>query len=103
MAQVCRFLNLPVAVQEEIAAKLRQNGYGNYVAIVDDLRRRGFKISKSSLHRYIRSARSDAEFLRAWALQNPEQAAVVVSAIKVAPRGGFNIKLPAASQAKGAA
>jgi hypothetical protein len=95
MSQVCRFLNLPLAVQEEIAARLRQNGYGNYIALAEELQRRGYKISKSALHRYIQTARTDAEFLRAWALQHPVQAAVVVAALKAAPRGGFSIKLPA--------
>lgn len=95
MSQVSRFLNLPLAVQEEIAVRLRQSGYGNYVALAEELQRRGHKISKSSLHRYIQTARTDAEFLRAWALQHPVQAAVVVAALKAAPRGGFSIKLPA--------
>lgn len=94
MSQVCRFMKLPPAVQQEVANRLKANGYGDYEQIALDLRRRGYRISKSSLHRYVHLIRTDAEFLRAWALEHPERAAVVVAALKAEPAAGLKIDLP---------
>ena len=51
MTQVCRFTRLPVAVQREIEQRLIENGFSDYVPIAAELKRRGYRISKSSLGR----------------------------------------------------
>lgn len=86
MPQVCRFSKLPEAVQREIKARLQINGFSDFVGLADELRGRGYRISKSGLHRAIQLLRSDAEFLRGWALANPEQAAAMVSTLKAGGR-----------------
>ena len=86
MSQVCRFNKLPVVVQHEIEARLQINGFSDFEALADELRSRGYRISKSSLHRTAQLLRADAEFLRSWALANPRQAAALVAAIKSGSR-----------------
>ena len=51
MTQVCRFSRLPVEVQREIEQRLIENGFSEYVRITEELKRRGYRISKSSLGR----------------------------------------------------
>jgi len=52
MPRVNRFYRLPIEVQREVDAKLATNGFSDYVAIADELKRRGYRISKSALHRH---------------------------------------------------
>lgn len=96
MSQVMRVAKLPPSVQREVADRLKSGGFGGYEELEADLRRRGYRISKSALHRYGQSLKSDADFLRNWALKNPELAAVLTAALKARPKGGLSIKLPAA-------
>jgi len=49
--QTCRFYRLPVEVQREIESRLAANGFSDYVAITEELRKRGYRIGKSALHR----------------------------------------------------
>lgn len=51
MPQVSRFNRLPINVQREVEQQLIENGFSDYAAIAADLRRRGYRISKSALHR----------------------------------------------------
>ncbi|MCX7174162.1 MAG: DUF3486 family protein [Proteobacteria bacterium] len=94
MSQVFRFKKLPLAVQNEISERLRVNGYSDYDALADELRGRGYRISKSGLHRISLQLRSDANFLYEWAQKNTDIATVLVAAIKAAPSGGIKINLP---------
>jgi leucyl aminopeptidase (aminopeptidase T) len=43
---------LPQTVRKEIDQRLIANGFGDYVAIADELYARGYKIGKSAVHRY---------------------------------------------------
>jgi hypothetical protein len=43
---------LPLPIQREVEERLAAAGFGGYVALQDDLRRRGYRISKSALHRF---------------------------------------------------
>ena len=52
MCQVSRFSRLPVLVQREIEERIVAAGFGGYVALESDLRGRGYRISKSVLHRF---------------------------------------------------
>lgn len=82
MSQVERFMKLPPAVQKEIAARLAANGYGDYEALERELRGRGYRISKSALHRAGQRLKSDAGFLHAWALANPARAAALAAGLR---------------------
>ena len=53
MPQVSRFTRLPLPVQEELERRFIENGFSQYIAIADDLRRQGYRISKSALHRFV--------------------------------------------------
>lgn len=52
MPQVSRFGRLPLQVQEEAEERLVRSGFSGYVEFADELRRRGYRISKSALHRH---------------------------------------------------
>ena len=52
MSQVNRFFRLPPAVQREIETRLATNGFSDYTALADELRRRDYRISRSALHRH---------------------------------------------------
>lgn len=43
---------LPQEVRAELDSRLIQNGFGDYLALVEWLQEQGYEISKSSLHRY---------------------------------------------------
>lgn len=43
---------LPLAVQEELGARLRATGYGDYDAHVSWLAERGWTVSRSAVHRH---------------------------------------------------
>jgi len=64
MTQVCRFTRLPVAVQREIEQRLIENGFSDYVPIAAELKRRGYRISKSSLGRIGKHLKARFESLR---------------------------------------
>jgi hypothetical protein len=51
MPQVNRFFKLPIAIQQEIEKRLMENGFSDYIAIADELKARGHRVSKSGLHR----------------------------------------------------
>jgi hypothetical protein len=95
MSQVRRFNKLPEAVQREIKARLQANGFSDFVALAEELQGRGYRISKSGLHRAIQLLRSDAEFLRGWALANPEQAAAMVATLKSGGRVSLTTEVSA--------
>lgn len=52
MPQVSRMSRLPLSVRREVEERIVASGFGDYVALQDDLRRRGYRISKSALHRF---------------------------------------------------
>lgn len=52
MPQVSRLSRLPLSVQREVEERIVAAGFGDYVALQDDLRQRGYRISKSALHRF---------------------------------------------------
>lgn len=52
MAQVLRLKKFPLIVQKEIDKRLIESGFGNYELLAQELTRRGYRTSKSSLHRY---------------------------------------------------
>ena len=95
MGQSFRFLRLPQSVQRRVLDRLEANGGADYEEIEADLRAEGYRVSSSGIHRYFTSLRSDSEFLRRWATEYPQQAAVLVAAIKASPAGGIKISLPA--------
>ena len=51
MPQINRFVRLPLAVQREVEQRLIENGFSGYVELAAELGRRGYRISKSGLHR----------------------------------------------------
>jgi hypothetical protein len=52
MPQVSRVAKLPVHVRGELDARLLESGFSGYAALALELRARGHRISKSSIHRY---------------------------------------------------
>ena len=95
MGQSFRFLRLPPSVQRKVLDRLEANGGADYEQIEADLRDQGYRVSSSGIHRYFQALRSDAEFLKRWAAEYPQQAAALVSAIKASPAGGIKLSLPA--------
>jgi hypothetical protein len=91
MSQVFRFSRLPDFVQQEIKGRLIANSFSDFTTLADELRGRGFRISKSSLHRVAQILRSDAKFLHAWALDNPVQAAALVVSLKAGGKVNVNV------------
>lgn len=55
MARLNAVTRLPAEVRKEIDTRLIDGGFANYQAFSDELRRRGFAVSKSALHRYGRA------------------------------------------------
>jgi DNA invertase Pin-like site-specific DNA recombinase len=49
--QVNRFSRLPEFVQREVQQRLFENGFSEYTEIARELQARGYRISRSSLHR----------------------------------------------------
>lgn len=64
MPQVNRFSRLPINVQREVEQRLIENGFGDYVAIAADLRQRGYRISRSALHREGKQIKERVKVLR---------------------------------------
>ena len=52
MAQVLRLKKFPLFIQKEIDQRLIESGFGDYELLAEELTRRGYRTSKSSLHRY---------------------------------------------------
>lgn len=52
MPNASKIAKLPQIVRHEIEERLYANGFSGYEAIETDLRRRGWNIGKSSLHRW---------------------------------------------------
>lgn len=52
MPKTPKIAKLPPAVRREIEERLTANGFGDYAAMETELRRRGWHIGKSSLHRW---------------------------------------------------
>lgn len=100
MTQVSRFKKLSPAMQQRVMQRLEENGHGDFEAIAEELQAAGYRISKSSLHRFSQEMRSDAGFLQRWALANPQQAAVLVAALRINAKftmlanGGIEILAP---------
>lgn len=57
--------SLPAEVREEIDARLVENGFTNYEPLSDELRRRGFGVSKSALHRHGAAMEKRMQMIRA--------------------------------------
>lgn len=51
MPQVNRFSRLPQFVQREIEQRLVENGFSEYSELARELQARGYRISRSALHR----------------------------------------------------
>jgi len=95
MSQVFCFKKLPLNVQREIAERLEKNDYKDFASLAEELRGRGYRISKSSLHRFSQQQlRSDADFLAAWAARNPMLAAALVAEIKASTGGRTKPTIP---------
>lgn len=52
MSRVSTIARLPLEVWDEVDKRLIGNGFSGYDQIAKDLHRRGFRVSKSGLHRY---------------------------------------------------
>lgn len=52
MAPRSKIEQLPQDVRRKLDQRLMSNGFGDYVAIADDLYANGHRISKSAVHRY---------------------------------------------------
>lgn len=89
MTQVSRFKKLSPLMQKRVMQRLEEHGHGDFEVIAEELRAAGYRISKSSLHRFSQEMRSDAGFLQRWALAQPEQAAILVATLRRAP--GFTL------------
>lgn len=99
MSQVHRFTKLSPLMQKMVIERLEQNGHSDFVGIAKDLQEQGYRISKSSVHRFSKKLRSDAGFLEGWALANPDLATVLVAALKASPAGGIKLCIPASESA----
>lgn len=64
MPQVSRFGKLPQVVQREIEKRLVENGFSDYEQIAAELRQRGYRISRSSLHRAGKALKARVALLR---------------------------------------
>lgn len=93
MSNVFRFKKLSPAMQRYVLQYFETHGYQDFASLAEELRRHGYQISKSSLHRLSQTLRSDAGYLERWALKNPEQAAALVAIPKASPDGRLPIKL----------
>ena len=62
MARTAKLLQLPVEVSEQLDAKLRANGYSDFVKLAEWLTELGHPIRKSALHEYSTALkRTDAD------------------------------------------
>ena len=57
--------SLPGEVREEIDARLVENGFTGYTELSDEMRHRGFEISKSALHRHGAAMEKRLQMIRA--------------------------------------
>ena len=90
---------LPAITRQLLDAELEKNAFSNLVRIADDFRARGWKVTKSALHRYsqkrrelLQRAMHEAEvikrlepteaFLLRWARANPKAAARLVKRLQ---------------------
>lgn len=64
MPQVNRFNRLPINVQREVEQRLIENGFSDYTTLADELKRRGYRISKSALHREGKQIKERVKTLR---------------------------------------
>jgi hypothetical protein len=64
MPQVSRFLRLPPHVRMEIEERIIANGFGRYSELAAELRARGYRISRTSLHRFGKSLKERLQVLR---------------------------------------
>jgi hypothetical protein len=65
MGRLNAITRLPADVRAEIDARLVAEGFTGYVKHADELRHRGFDVSKSALHRYGKSMEKRLQMLRA--------------------------------------
>lgn len=65
MGRLNSITRLPDDVQEEIDERLIAAGFGNYEGLSDELRHRGYAVSKSALHRYGAALEKRRQMLRA--------------------------------------
>lgn len=64
MSQVKRFDRLPIELQREIEKRLLVNGFSGYAEIAAELRRSGYRISRSGLHRHGQQLKKRVRALR---------------------------------------
>jgi len=57
--------SLPAEVRAEIDARLEDNGFNGYEPFSDELRRRGFAVSKSALARYGKTQEKRRQMIQA--------------------------------------
>jgi len=65
MARLNSITRLPAGVQDEINARLITAGFANYEAHSDELRQRGFAVSKSALGCYGKTLEKRRQMLKA--------------------------------------
>ena len=52
MPQVSAIAKMPIRVRQELNDRLLAAGFGDYKGLAEEFTRRGYRIGKSSLHRY---------------------------------------------------
>lgn len=65
MPRVSTLDRLPPQVRDEVDKRLIENGFGGYDQLAKDLHRRGFRVSKSGLHRYGQQMERNIQIARA--------------------------------------
>ena len=65
MGRLNAVTKLPAEVRAEIDARFIESGFAGYQAFSDELRHRGFDVSKSALHRYARTMEKRIQTARA--------------------------------------
>ena len=87
MSQRSKVMDLPEDIREQLDRQLLQSGFQGYVDLSDWLREQGYKISKSSLHRYgseyerkLESVRLSTEMATALIKASPDDAGAMADA-----------------------
>jgi hypothetical protein len=65
MSRVSTIARLPFEVRDEVDKRLIGNGFSDYDQIAKELHRRGFRVSRSGLHRYGQQMKQNIQIARA--------------------------------------
>lgn len=65
MPRVSTIDRLPPKVRDEVDKRLIEGGFGGYDQLAKDLHRRGYRVSKSGLHRYGQQMERNIQIARA--------------------------------------